>query len=397
MQIGISLSLTQEYESLWINGIKLNVLNLLKTLQQIGDHEVYILETGNKVDDLTKVAWDYKKYPIYKFSEKINEVDLIFMLATSFPSKLITDLKSKRPHVKIVKYQCGNNYVVDMERVLFDSARGALPSWDIGHDETWMIPQQEYQNREYFKLIYRHQDHQIKTVPFVWDPEHIQKASDDLKAAGKKYPGYLPKSRDEKKLTIMEPNLNVVKWSMIPIMIAEKLYRERGENSFKQLYVASGQRILQNDYYKQMIKNFDIVKQNPPLIKYVGRYAAAILFSEETDVVISHQWENPLNYAYLDAMYFGYPIVHNADMVQDGGYYYEGFNVTDGYNQLKEALENHDNNIDEYNQKNQQVLDRYLTTNPEIVDTYRKLIENLFEPNKHQMSYQYDWKTNNYK
>lgn len=397
MQIGISLSLTQEYESLWINGIKLNVLNLLKTLQQIGDHDVYILETGNKVDDLTKVSWDYKKYPIYKFSEKINEVDLIFMLGTSFPSKLIVDLKNKRPHVKVVKYQCGNNYVIDMERVLFDNAKGALPSWDIGHDETWMIPQQEYQNREYFKLIYRHQDNQIKTVPFVWDPEHIQKASDDLKAAGKKYPGYLPKAREEKKLTIMEPNLNVVKWSMIPIMIAEKLYREYGESSFKQLYVASGQRILQSDYYKQMIKNFDIVRQNPPLIKYVGRYAAAILFSEETDVVISHQWENPLNYAYLDAMYFGYPIIHNADMVKDGGYYYEGFNVTEGYNQLKEVLDNHDSNIEEYNQKNKKVLDRYLTTNAEVVDTYRKLIENLFEPNKHQMSYQYDWKTNNYK
>lgn len=397
MKIGITLSLTQEYESMWLNGIKLNILNLLKTLQQIGEHEVFMLETGSKVQDLTKVTWDYTKYPIYKFGDKINEVDLIFMLGTSLPASLVVELKKKRPHVKVVKYQCGNNYVVDMERVIFDTAKEALPSWDIGHDETWMIPQQEYQNAEYFKLIYRHKDHQIKTVPFVWDPEHIQRSSDMLKAAGKKYPGYVAKDRADKKLSIMEPNLNVVKWSMIPLMIAEKMYREFGENAFKQVYIGSGQRILESSYYKQMIKNFDIVRHNPPLVKYVGRYPAAVFFAEETDIVLSHQWENPLNYAYLDAMYFGYPIVHNADMIKDAGYYYEGFDVTDGYNKLKEAIENYDKNFKKEKAKNDKVLNRYLTTNPEVVDTYRKLIENLFEPGKHQMSYQYNWKTNTYK
>jgi hypothetical protein len=397
MQIGITLSLTQEHESLWVNGIKLNVLNLIKTLQQIGGHDVYIMETGSVVQDLTKVMWDYKKYPIHKWADKINEVDLIFMLGTSLPSKTILDIKTKRPGVKVVKYQCGNNYVVDMERVIFDTAGAALPSWDIGHDETWMIPQQEYQNAEYFKLIYRHKDHQIKTVPFVWDPEHLQNSANVLRAAGKKSPGYQAKDRSEKKISIMEPNLNVVKWSMIPIMIAEKMHREFGEGAFKQIYVGSGQRILDSPYYKQMIKTFDIVRHTPPLIKYIGRYPAAVFFAEETDIVISHQWENPLNYAYLDAMHFGYPLVHNADMIKDAGYYYEGFNVGEGYNQLKEAIENHDQNIEAQKKKNQKVLNRYLTTNPKVVDTYRKLIENLFEPGKHSLSYKYDWKTNTYK
>lgn len=396
MRIGVTLSLTEEYESMWVNGIKLNVLNLVKTLSQIDGYDVFILETGSKVTDLTKVTWDYNKYRIYKLSDKINEVDIIFMLGTSFPSKFVLDIKQKRPHVKIIKYQCGNNYVVDMERVIFDTAKEALPSWDIGHDETWMIPQQEYQNMEYFKLVYRHQDHQIKTVPFVWDPEHIQRASDLLKAGGKKYPEYQPKDRADKKLSIMEPNLNVVKWSMIPIMIAEKMYREFGEGAFKQLYVASGQKILQSSYYKQMIKSFDLVRHNPPLIKYIGRYPAAVFFAEETDVVLSHQWENPLNYAYLDAMYFGYPLVHNADMIKDAGYYYEGFDVTAGYNQLKDVLENYDNDIENQKEKNNKVLQRYLTTNQEVVNTYRKLIENLFEPNKHQLSHKYNWKTNTY-
>jgi hypothetical protein len=49
MNIGITVGLQEENESLWINGIKLNVLNLVETLSRIGEHNVYILDTSKKV------------------------------------------------------------------------------------------------------------------------------------------------------------------------------------------------------------------------------------------------------------------------------------------------------------------------------------------------------------
>jgi hypothetical protein len=61
MKIGITLGLTKEYESLWLNGIKLNILNLAKTLMEIPEYEVFLLDTSNVVTDLTKVSWDYNK------------------------------------------------------------------------------------------------------------------------------------------------------------------------------------------------------------------------------------------------------------------------------------------------------------------------------------------------
>ena len=96
-------------------------------------------------------------------------------------------------------------------------------------------------------------------------------------------------------------------------------------------------------------------------------------------------------------MYYGYPLVHNAEMIKDAGYYYEGFNITEGAEQLQIALQNHDDNIEEYIEKNKPVLNRYMSTNPGLVDTYKKLIDNLFNPNKHELSYEYNWKTNLYK
>lgn len=398
MRIGITLGLTKEYESLWINGIKLNAIYLANTLKQIDGTEVFLLDTGNKVSDLTKVTWNTDIFPIYKFEDNFKNIDLLITLGTSLPEKWSKALRFVNPNIKIVKYQCGNNYVVDMERVLFgDPTESGAPAWDLGHDETWLIPQQEYQNLEYFKSIYRQDDSKVKVVPFIWDPMFIDSNNKLLKSLGKKIPKYIPRPRSEKKISVMEPNLNVVKYALIPILIAEEVYRKNGDNSFKQIWIASGSRLLHNNYFKGMLKYLDMVKAKNPLIKFIPRYPVTTMLAEETDIVLSHQWTNPLNYSYLDAIHFGYPVVHNADMIKDAGYYYKDFNISDGVKKLEYALNKHDENIEEYSNKNRKVLNRYLSTNPELVDTYRKLIENLFEPGKHKLSYKYNQKTNLYK
>jgi hypothetical protein len=219
-----------------------------------------------------------------------------------------------------------------------------------------------------------------------------------LKKLGKKTPDYIPGLKPgDKKLVTMEPNLNVLKYSMIPILIAENTFKKSGKDAFKQMYVAGGTKILKNDYFKHMIKNLEMVKINPPKLKFVPRYPITTILAEEADIVLSHQWDNPLNYLYLDALYFGYPLVHNANMVQDAGYYYEDFKIFDGVEQLEWALTKHDSHLDEYKRKTQKVLNRYESTNPKIVEIYKQLIENLWEPDKYKMSYNYNWKTNTYK
>jgi len=398
MKVGITVLLNSDNESMFVNGIKLNAVNLSKMLNQIKGLDVYILDAGTKVTDLTKVMWDYKKYKVAKFNDMKDDIDLLFMLGASLSDSNILKMREKNPNIKLVKYQCGNSYVIDMERVLFDVAtEGQKASWDANHDETWLIPQQEYQNLEYYKTIYKHDDSQIKVVPFIWDNEPLDFHDSMLIKAGKTTPEYKPGKREDKRISVMEPNMNVVKYSIIPVLIAEKVFREYGDSAFQKIQIGSGKKLLKNSYYMSMITNLDVVKSPKDKIKYVSRYPISTFLSNATDIVLSHQWENPLNYSYLDTMYYGYPIVHNADMVKDGGYYYDGFNISDGAEALKLALDTHDDNLEEYKSKNKPVLERYLATNKEVVETYRKLIDNLFNKNKHTMSYEYDWKTNLYK
>ena len=48
-----------------------------------------------------------------------------------------------------------------------------------------------------------------------------------------------------------------------------------------------------------------------------------------------------------------------------------------GKEMLKYALTEHDNNLEEYNEKSKKVLQRYLPTNENSIYTYKKLIDNL--------------------
>jgi hypothetical protein len=84
-------------------------------------------------------------------------------------------------------------------------------------------------------------------------------------------------------------------------------------------------------------------------------------------------------------------------MIQDAGYYYPDFDVKEGVKQLEYVFEHHNNNIDEYNERNEEVLTRYTVYNEDMLETYQKLLDNLVDrKNTHNLSYKYDWKTNTY-
>jgi hypothetical protein len=87
---------------------------------------------------------------------------------------------------------------------------------------------------------------------------------------------------------------------------------------------------------------------------------------------------NPLNYLYLDAAYMGYPVLHNAPMCKDLGYYYEGSDTVEASKMLNWILDYHDDNLTEYAAKNAKALFRYSINNPEIVSAYDSLISNLY-------------------
>jgi hypothetical protein len=109
-----------------------------------------------------------------------------------------------------------------------------------------------------------------------------------------------------------------------------------------------------------------------------GRYNTLGFMTQYANIAVSHQWENNLNYLYFDLAWMGWPIVHNASLCKEVGYYYDQFNYIEGGDKLIEAINNHDTNKDSYLTKNRKVIDNYLTTNVDLQKKNINLINDLF-------------------
>lgn len=367
LNIGITIYIQDENESIFLNGIKQNAIFLAKTFLNIKkDYNIYIVNASN-IKITQNIGWDLDKYKTVQYNDIKDEIDILFLLGGSLNKQEVEYLRNRK--CLVVPYKCGNEYIISMENVLFDRT---VNKWDqIEYDQIWNIPQMENTNSYFWKVLNRTE---TITIPFVWDPMFLDMHINELKNQGKN-PYYIPTNKP-KRISIFEPNLNVYKYCLYPILIIENTYRQKPE-LIEKMYVTNTKKIRIKQEFIDLMKCLDIV--NHGKASFEDRFPIVWFLTDYTDVVIAHQWENALNYAYLDAIYLGYPLVHNAHLCKECGYYYDGFNIDDGSEKLLYALEKHDNNIEEYDYNTKLTLDKYLSDNEYNIICYDKLIEKLLK------------------
>lgn len=392
-RVGITVVLV-DGDSVFSNGIRQNGMMLAKLLKLAG-HEVSILNFV-KNNPMTKFPWDineYKTINIFEQPDYPKNLDVLIHLQTASNESETLMWKQINPGLKIITYQCGNNYINDMEDILFKprTNHNTLAKIDTAIDAVWYVPQQKFNNHDYYKILLRRNP---KAIPFVWDPmfidEHVRLTS---QASPEKNTHY-DNEGFAKRVSMFEPNINVVKYSMPCILATEQAYRKRPDLiSF--MYASNTDKLVDINLFKSMMNQLDIVKDSKA--QFTSRYPIVHYLESRTDIVISHQWGNPLNYLYLDVMYLGYPLVHNAELIADLGYYYEGFNLDDAADQIINAAENHDKNLEQYKKDSLEKIFRYMPENKKLQEEYTMLLHSLFDKElENSMNWNLDWKTNLY-
>lgn len=144
----------------------------------------------------------------------------------------------------------------------------------------------------------------VTVAPYLWAPRFF----DYIAKALTKRRYYTP--RASKTVSVFEPNLNVVKTSMIPLTIIELLHRD-SPGLFERAYVTNANEMSNLPEFKSLVHNSLSVHRDGKLF-FEGRFRFAWFLSAHTDVVLSHQWGCALNYLYIEALYAGYPLVHNS-------------------------------------------------------------------------------------
>lgn len=104
------------------------------------------------------------------------------------------------------------------------------------------------------------------------------------------------------------------------------------------------------------------------------------------DVLLSHHWNNGLNYLSLEALYHNIPLVHNSEFFQEVGYFYPDFDVHKGAEALEDALTNHKANFLEHQAKNKQFLKQFSIYNTEIQKQYQNLLDKVVDKSSVQQN-----------
>ncbi|AOK30900.1 MULTISPECIES: DUF2827 domain-containing protein [Burkholderia] len=365
-RIGITIGLRAPDESLWINGIKQNALYLAKLLMASPrGHRVTLVNT-TEVPITDALPWDRRVFDTRPWSDAQDALDVLIELGGQIGGAQTAYLKARG--VKLVSYCCGVEYINAIESILFGRRL-----WDglwinRDYDEVWAIPQIAPSSLPFLQSLRRCP---ARVVPFVWDPLCVTERARALPHAGE----YRPSGARAKRLTIMEPNHDVVKCCVYPLLIVDEVFR-RDPDAIAFTHVTNAEHLATGSPEFVMLMGYlELVRAQRA--SFVGRYDTPTFLARHTDVVVSHQWENPLNYFYFDVCWQGYPLVHNAALAPDLGYYYPGNDVREGAAALERALGEHDARWDAYAARQRALLRRYTAENPALVAEYDTLLDAL--------------------
>jgi len=385
LKIGITFDVPNDLKSFYSNGIRQNALYLFELLHNIKYDVKLIIQKKQEANFLNiQNKIDFYQYDYSLLSNLFkDEFNVIFELGFDIPKEAISIFKKKG--TKIVSYQCGNAYLIDSEAILYNQHIGIKldgytdrNNTEQAYDVIWSIPQMYKQNKYYWETLYRTKCLQ---VPFIWSSNSIKFAQKVINVDDEDSLFYKNKNN---KIAIFEPNLSLMKWALPCMLITEQAYRKY--KNIQHLYITNIDQNAKMDDMKinkfnlkefvTVCKKLDIY--NDKKLSVENRFVTLHFMKEYADIVVSHQWENPLNYLYFDLAWMGWPILHNAYLCKDIGYYYSDFDYEDASEKLNDIINNHDSNKIEYMKKNRKIIENYLPSNVELQNKYKNLIENLF-------------------
>jgi hypothetical protein len=233
-------------------------------------------------------------------------------------------------------------------------------------------------NYFYWKTRYRCP---VIIVPYIWSPIAIEQMSNKNK-------GLYYNKGISKNISIFEPNLNIIKFSLPSVFICENAYRfNKDKTKINKIYITnvlkskkeSGKSSYGNFdeiQFSRLTYSLDLYKDKKLFIE--SRYNSVLFMSNHADIAVSHQWENPLNYLYLDLAWMGWPIIHNASLCKDIGYYYNDFDYEEAGKLLNYVIDTHDKVCEDYLLKNRKNIEKFLITNKDVQNSYKMLIDSLF-------------------
>lgn len=365
--VGLTASFGDEYQSTWSSGIFQNIYFLYRLFEMAPRVEaVYFVDQTQVDEPIKQTTLGNYTCNVISAAEAVQKVDVLIEVGQQLWKHIADGVTEKGG--KIVSLRLGSSYI-DEVMATFHDRPPFLSHNGVQYDEFWGMPHHEKTSSAMLSVLSRCHN---EIMPYVWEPFFVQ-AMIDRDPESNRF-SYV-KGKASRNAAICEPNMSPVKMFHIPLLACEALYRQNPE-LLNHVFVMNGFKLKESPSFLQFVNRLDVFKTN--VASFEGRLDIVTLMTHHADIIVAHHWDNGLNYLYLDAMYGGFPVVHNSEFIKDFGYYYEGFDAYDGAAQIKRAILEHDDHLEAYREKNKELFYRYSIFNPDNIKAYDERVWALY-------------------
>ena len=373
--VGITFFL-REKESIWNNGGAQNCVFLLRLLRASGlVGRVLAVNAGEASAPHPGLMLEKLGIEFVPIEQAVEQVDVLIEMAAQVSAQQVQRVHDRGG--KAITYKFGNTYVIELERAIHKKSTGAIIN-GTKFDEVWTTPQHMHTCGSYWEAIYRCP---VRCLPHIWMPTFVELAASELSTSPREIdlPSAWDGSRElmfgykaragAKRIGIFEPNANLIKTSIVPLLACELVYREQGKSAIDSVMVTNTLHLKGHLTFRKLVGSLDIVRD--AVASFEARYNTPWMLAKHCDIVVSHQWENGLNYAYYDALHGGYPLIHNTRLLPDGvGYRYDGFDAHHAARVLLDVIRHHDTHRFEYEARAHAFLETVHALHPTNVATH---------------------------
>jgi len=297
------------------------------------------------------------------------EYKAIICLNSNLPKDLYIYLKQYK--IFISALICGNNLMFDLEDFVhgaYAPGRTSFITKDSPVDDLWLIPCFHFAI-DYVSLI---RGKPARIVPHLWSPVLIEETSKPFLKHDESLLYNLSNHVSKKiDILILEPNINFFKSAWIPIVACEKLHKLYPD-LINKVYV------FNCPTHEQATHMFASLEIKDKLQKFsrlrTGEIFAFFNRQKIMPILVSHTISNELNYTYYEALYYGWPLVHNSTLLDECGYQYTDKSLTECANAIYSAFENHNKTLEHYKQKGKLFLEKVNPSSTDIQLTFKELV-----------------------
>jgi len=339
-----------------------NVLYLAMLLQRLpGVEPIMVLS-----DDAELIPTN--GFQPVRVSDAINHLDILIEIGVRFEASLMQRFRAAGG--KLISYMAGNAMVMNLEALANNNDNGEIPA-EVGFDAVWLTPQHMRTNAAYAALT---RSPVVREAPHIWHPSCLTGAIDAFGAQA-----FFWKRRPECepwRIGVFDPTINVVKTFHLPLLVCEQTERQ-APGLLSRVLLFGAQRFTGNPHFAELVGALDLGRQGKVFAEQ--RHPLPSVLGRHVDAVVTHQWENALNYLFWDVLYSGRPLIHNVSDLGDAGYRYLDFDPADGGRVLADALHHHRSRRDTVRSAELEVLWRFSIDNPAVQRRHEHLILEAME------------------